>query len=634
MHQLMDQRLFHSWHRLILRLLRDPRGNALGLIAAALIPLLAMTGGAIDMGRSYLSHSRLQQACDAGVLAARKQLGTSVAATGEVPANVAQTAAKFFNINFRNGQYGTAGRQFALTLESNYSLTGEGKVKVPTTVMRLFGQPDIALNVKCSAQISMANTDVMMVLDVTGSMNETNPGDSQSKMSLLRSTITQFYGQLQSNRPPGTRMRYGFVPYSTNVNVGGLLNDDWVVKNWTYQSRKLSGTGTAAGTKSYWAAGSPVSGSLTKKKDSKYDAAGLGNGNYSCSPAPSGSLSSTSVFKGTASAPYAGPPAGTIVRDTYWYTYNGTKYTVELDDDKCVVYKLTYTNYVIAYDWVTQPALTSSSMWTYQPLAYDVAAWRSESNGCMEERATYQISDYTNVDLTRALDLDLDRTPVAGNSATQWRPMYPARVYARSLKWNNSGLFTLPATTTAEEYFSPGTGDTANCPSAAQKLQEMTSSQLAGYLGGLKVGGSTYHDTGMIWGGRLLSPSGIFASENADVTPTEPTNRNLIMMTDGQTSTLDLSYTAYGLEPIDRRRWSPGSATSLTKVVEDRFAFACQEVKKKNITVWFIAFGTDLNPVMTDCAGAGHAFQANNGAELAEVFKQIAGRIANLRLTK
>ena len=57
-------------------------------------------------------------------------------------------------------------------------------------------------------------------------------------------------------------------------------------------------------------------------------------------------------------------------------------------------------------------------------------------------------------------------------------------------------------------------------------------------------------------------------------------------------------------------------------------------MKKKNITVWFIAFGTELNPIMTECAGPGHAFQASNGQELAEAFKQIAGGISNLRLTK
>lgn len=627
------QRPLRALHTLGLALLRDARGNALAMIAAALVPLLAMTGGAIDMGRSYLSESRLQQACDAGVLAARKKLGTEVAVSGEVPDDVADIGQRFFNLNFRDGQYGTADREFNLTLEANYSLSGEARVKVPTTLMRLFGQQEVALSVKCAAQVGMANTDVMMVLDVTGSMNETNSGDSASKMTLLRSTIGQFYQELESNKPAGTRIRYGFVPYSTNVNVGALLKDDWVVKNWTYQSRTLVGGGSASGTKSFWAVGSPISGSLDKQKDSEYAAAGS-NGNYSCSPAPSGSLSSTSVLKGTTSSPYAGPPAGTITRATYWYTYNGSSYSVELHGHTCRVMKSTYQNYVVAYDWVTQPSLDAASKWQYKPLAFDVSTWRNTSNGCIEERATYPIDDYSNVDLDRAMDLDIDLVPTTGNSDTQWRPMYPEKIYARALKWNNTGSFTTTPVTTTDEYFSPAVGDTSACPTAAQKLKEMTSLQLSTYLAGLKVGGSTYHDIGMIWGGRLLSPTGIFASENADVSPAQPTNRNLIMMTDGQTSALDLSYTSYGMEPVDRRRWSPGSASSLTQTVEDRFSFVCQEVKKKNITVWFIAFGTELNPIMTECAGEGHAFQAKNGQELAEVFKQIAGGISNLRLTK
>ena len=627
------QRLLRSLRGIASALRRDTRGNALAMIAAALVPLLAMTGGAIDMGRSYLSQSRLQQACDAGVLAARKKLGTEVAVNGTVPDNVAEIGAKFFNLNFRDGQYGTAEREFELTLESNFSLTGEARVKVPTTLMRLFGQQEVALSVKCAAQVGMANTDVMMVLDVTGSMNETNAGDSASKITLLRSTVAQFYAQLESNKPAGTRIRYGFVPYSTNVNVGALLNDAWVVKNWTYQSRTLVGSGTGSGTKSFWAVGSPISGSVDKQLDSQYGASGSG-GNYSCSAAPSGSLSSTSVLKGTTSTPYAGPPAETMTRAPYWYTYNGASYSVELNAKNCKVYKSVYTNYVVAYDWVTQPALASTSKWQYKPLAFDVSTWRNTSNGCIEERATYPIDDYSSVDLGRAMDLDIDRTPNPGDSATQWRPMYPEKIYARSLKWNNTGSFTTAPVTTTDEYFSPAVGDTSACPSAAQKLKEMTSSQISAYLAGLKVGGSTYHDIGMIWGGRLLSSTGIFVSENADVSASQPTNRNLIMMTDGQTSSLDLSYSSYGIEPIDRRRWVPGSASSLTQTVEDRFSFVCQEVKKKNITVWFIAFGTDLNPIMTDCAGEGHAFQARNGQELAEVFKQIAGGIANLRLTK
>lgn len=56
-------------------LMRDNGGNALIILAFSVVPLLALVGSSIDMGRAYLVESRLQQACDAGVLGARKELG-------------------------------------------------------------------------------------------------------------------------------------------------------------------------------------------------------------------------------------------------------------------------------------------------------------------------------------------------------------------------------------------------------------------------------------------------------------------------------------------------------------------------------------------------------------------------------
>ena len=140
----------------------------------------------------------------------------------------------------------------------------------------------------------------------------------------------------------------------------------------------------------------------------------------------------------------------------------------------------------------------------------------------------------------------------------------------------------------------------------------------------------------MIWGGRLLSPTGIFAAENADV-PGKPTSRNLIFLTDGLTAPLDVSYGTYGIEPLDKRRWNPNSPVlglSLTNVVEKRFSVACSEVKKRNITVWVIGFGTTLSPFLTDCAGPGHYFEANNAAQLTDVFGKIATQLGDLRISK
>ena len=84
-------------------------------------------------------------------------------------------------------------------------------------------------------------------------------------------------------------------------------------------------------------------------------------------------------------------------------------------------------------------------------------------------------------------------------------------------------------------------GVLSSCPAPASPLAQMTAAQVDEYLSSLTPEGSTYHDIGMIWGARMLSPTGIFADENADHAG-KPTNRNLIFLTDGETAPLDLAY--------------------------------------------------------------------------------------------
>ncbi|MEO1648193.1 MAG: pilus assembly protein TadG-related protein, partial [Pseudomonadota bacterium] len=55
-------------------LLKDSRANTIAIGAAAMVPLLAMVGGAVDASRYYMTETRLQAACDAGALAARRAM--------------------------------------------------------------------------------------------------------------------------------------------------------------------------------------------------------------------------------------------------------------------------------------------------------------------------------------------------------------------------------------------------------------------------------------------------------------------------------------------------------------------------------------------------------------------------------
>lgn len=627
------------------RLCRDRSGNTLAMIAAALVPLLAMVGGGIDMGRSYLSQSRLQQACDAGVLAARKKLGSQFITTGEIPTDVADVGNRFFNLNFADGSYGTANRSFQMTLEEDLAISGQATVDVPTTIMTVFGYSNVDIAVECEAKLNFSNSDILFVLDTTGSMAQTNPSDSEPRINVLKQVVKDFHGEIEGSKSPGTRVRYGFLPYSTNVRVADILKSDWMVDEWTYQSR-VPNTPTSFMVGYYNVQYDVKSGSITSIGPYTSTSCPANTNNITYSP--------TTV---TNTAPY-----------TYWYesTTTGIEYFCTPNDGVFTITGTQYNDYVVRSTWTwAYDAPYYSFTYKYKPIEYDVSPlkdsdgdnpplygsiqaplagssfdgsqqyWNIYNTGCIEERDTYEIDDYDNVDLSRALDLNIDLVPSPGNPATQWRPMLPEIVFERTIMWNGSGNFSVPEVDSSEYFLNPAWASTHACPAAAKKLAEMNASDVSTYLDTLSPNGDTYHDLGMIWGARMLSPTGIFAEENADVDG-KPTSRHLIFLTDGQTETFDINYGAYGVEPLDRRRWRSAaeSGMSLDEVVEKRFGVACAEAKKRNITVWVIGFGTTLNPVMTECAGPGRYFEAQDAAALSDVFSKIAAQLGDLRVSK
>jgi hypothetical protein len=635
------------------RLARDRSGNTMALMAASIAPLLALIGGGIDMSRGYLSQVRLQQACDSGVLAARKKLGTAVVIDGNVPGAVVDVGNRFFDLNFADGAYGSENRNFEMALEDDYAISGEATVVVPTTIMAIFGNEEMNVRVKCEARINYSDTDIMFVLDTTGSMNSTNPGDSMTRIQALRQTVTDFHTQIEESKSPGTRMRYGFVPYAVNVNVGHLLEDDWVVDEWTYQSRTRVSIGTEDYTAQEWTNYVYQSGSFSDATASSYAATwnpptttttGSGEsqvtttnpGYYSCNGSqPANTSSHTDTLLSESSTPFAGPPAGTRTVKRYQRVSNGSDYWTSLSGTTCNVMSRTYNAYTQEYDHVTYPAQYQRETWRYQPVTMDVSNWRSETQGCMEERATYEIYSMSEtIDFSRALDLDIDTVPTPGNPATQWRPMYPDIIWARALTNGSANSWHIDPKDYDWDYFKPASNSSlVACPSPAQKLAEMTSGEVSAYLNSLVVGGQTYHDIGMIWGGRLISPTGLYAAEN-ESRPGKETTRHLIFLTDGITQPRDISYTSYGLEPLDQRRWTTRPDPLLDETIEMRFGIACNEVKKRNVTVWVIGFGTTMNDVMKDCAGEGRWFQADDAAELSETFSKIAKSMAELRVSK
>ena len=139
-------------------------------------------------------------------------------------------------------------------------MTGTVSATIPMTLMRIFGRTTETIAVTCSSEMRLPNTDIMFVLDTTGSMASLQPGDSVSKMDALKTSVKCFYeivARLDTNAtcttgaPSGgtgdqVQIRFGFMPYSTNVNVGQAAADE-LLRRQVGLSDPRSASGTTPG---------------------------------------------------------------------------------------------------------------------------------------------------------------------------------------------------------------------------------------------------------------------------------------------------------------------------------------------------------------------------------------------------
>lgn len=629
------------------RLARNKAGNSFILIAASLIPIAGVIGGGLDMGRAYLSKSKLQSACDAGALAGRKSMVAGVWNMTAIDA-----ANSYFNINFANGKYGSTGLTKSFGSTDGQTVRGQATANVPTTLMKIFGFSQVNLSVTCEAVLNLPNTDVMFVLDTTGSMTSINPGDSSNRIVGLRGAVKSFYTQVEAAKgTSGTQIRYGFLPYSQTVNVGALLKPEWIDDKWRAQSRVPAGIETSSD------AGGSVTTNYTYQ-DYAYPGTSYPSPTISQLPlencvAPSSTYTSDQTTLSETSSPWPGPPAGTRWERRFRQVYAGTYYSLSHSSTLCELYTYDFTGYIQEFTQISVPAYTTAYssnkyMWDYKQVSYDTSmlmvggsistntgyqhgAYDAVWNGCIEERATFPSSSYDPIPML-AYDMQIDKIPTA-SPLTQWGPYVPGLIWSRRSigDWDRA---TYHSEWDTDHY---ATSPRSVCPTAARKLSAISSSDLDSYLASLVPAGNTHHDIGMIWGARLLSPTGLFAAENTTSSNGGSITRHIIFMTDGETHTSVDDYDAYGVNALDRRRLidiftTPTNASSDAEV-ELRFKAMCNEVKRRGITIWVIAFGTDLTSMLETCAsGTDHAFEASNTAALNTAFSDIAGKIANLRL--
>jgi hypothetical protein len=471
------------------------------------------------------------------------------------------------------------------------------------------------------------------------------------------------------------RLRFGVVPYSSTANVGAILraeNPAWLADTVTLPSRTpifrevYTETGTETGDEytdsettysQNWTSDGTVSA-----KDSTACAALTPPANTT--PSPSGSPDYNQTGQ------YVDGDTRVTTYDTM-QTYTFRTYRYVWSNSKC---RKQYKNGYFTRTYTTTVTETKTDVfdnrYTYQDRDFDVSQAKTGSpivtdtgdsgtsvsytwGGCLIERATADF-DADETAPSGALDMDVDMVPDADND-TQWRLLIPQIAFPRASHpantpstsdpitvnvFNNDGSRNITSDTNSNgrwqrysKYWSNGWGV---CPAAAMKLTTMTAddrSTFNTYIQSLQPVGGTYHDAGMVWGVRLLSPSGLFADENATAPNDRPISRHIVFMTDGEMAPNMGNLTFQGYEFL-MRRVGGTSDSDLRDRHNNRFVQLCRAARQRGITVWVVSFGVASNVNLNSCASSGAAFEADNAAELNEQFQAIARQISKLRLSQ
>lgn len=651
-------------------LISDRRGNAFMLTAAAIIPVIGFVGSAVDIGRAYMTQLRLQQACDAGVLAGRRAMaGGSYDEAAQAEAN------KMFNFNFPEAKYGASGILFSSRALNASDVAGQASAVLPTELMFMFGKDEFRLSASCTAKLEISNVDVMLVLDVTGSMAQTNAGDSVNRITALKDATMDFFDTLTNADVGDGRLRFGVVPYSSTANVGQIIlakNPAWLADTVTLPSR------TPIFREEYTETGTETSDDYTDSPTT-YSSTWTNDGTVSASnsaacaaltppanttPSPSGSPDYNQTGQ------YVDGDTRVTTYDTV-QTYTFRTYRYVWSSNRC---RRQYRNGYFTRTYTTTVTETKTDVfdnkYTYEDRVFDVSGVKGGSpivtdtgdsgvsvshnwGGCLMERATVAF-DSDDTAPSDALDMDIDLVPDA-DADTQWRILIPEIAFPRARHpqyapsssdpltvnvFNSDGTRNITSDTSSNgrwqrysRYWGSGWGV---CPAAAMKLTTMTAADRATfntYVQSLQPLGGTYHDAGMVWGARLLSPTGLFADENATAPNDRPISRHIVFMTDGAMAPNMGNLTFQGYEFL-MHRVGGTSDTDLRDRHNNRFTQLCRAARQRGITIWVVSFGVGSNDSLNSCASSGQAFEADNAAELNEQFQAIARQISKLRLAQ
>lgn len=175
-----------------------------GIIFSVLMMTVAL---AIDYTLAVTEKLDEQAAIDAATLAAAKRLGNA-----DPQAAAEETAKAFFKENLDKNSEATVS---TVNVDKDAgTLQTEAGMSMATKILKLFGYDNIEISVSATVAQGQGNSEIVMVLDNSGSMSGTYIDDLKVAAQDLSDIV------LGESNTGGTKFRVGLVPFAASVNVG------------------------------------------------------------------------------------------------------------------------------------------------------------------------------------------------------------------------------------------------------------------------------------------------------------------------------------------------------------------------------------------------------------------------------
>ena len=209
-----------SIKRSLQHFLQDRRGGITPMFALAILPVVGLTGAAIDYSRANSVRSAMQAAADSTALMLSKDASTLT------PSQLSTKATAYFQALFNRSEAMNLAVTPVYSTTGGSTLTITASATVNSSFMKLMGYPQLNIGTNSVVRWGNSRLRVALVLDNTGSMA------SAGKMTALKTATNNLLTQLRNAATNNGDVYVSIIPFNKDVNVGSSnYSANWI--DWT-----------------------------------------------------------------------------------------------------------------------------------------------------------------------------------------------------------------------------------------------------------------------------------------------------------------------------------------------------------------------------------------------------------------